>query len=137
MLNHQEFPAKIEYLPTMLEAIRQEISPLVTDTKQLKRLELCSEEILANIIQYAYPDTDGSLFISIKYLEKNHQLCFIFIDNGIPYNPLNEQNEPTKITTLESQPIGGLGIFLYTTIMDKVDYQHLDGKNILTVWKNL
>lgn len=137
MLNNQEFPAKIEYLSTMLGTIRQEISSLVKDTKQLRRLELCSEEILANIIQYAYPNTEGSLFISIKYLEKKHQLCFIFIDNGIPYNPLNEQNEPNKIITLESQPIGGLGIFLYTTIMDKVDYQHLDGKNILTVWKNL
>lgn len=137
MLNNQEFPAKIEYLPTMLETIRQEISSLIKNTKQLRRLELCSEEILANIIQYAYPDTEGSLFISIKYLEKSHQLCLRFIDNGIPYNPLSEQNTPNKITTLESQPIGGLGIFLYTTIMDKVNYQHLDGKNILTIWKNL
>lgn len=136
MLNNREFPAKLEYLPAMLEVIRREIAPFIKNTKQQKRLELCAEEILANIIEYAYPSIDGSIFISVKYSEKQHQLYLIFADNGIPYNPLN-QTDKKSITTLEDQPVGGLGIFLYTTIMDGAKYEYQNGMNQLTVWKNL
>lgn len=136
MLNNREFPAKLEYLPDMLEVIRIEIAPFIKNTKQQKRLELCAEEILANIIEYAYPSTGGSIFISVKYSEKQHQLHLIFADNGIPYNPLN-QTDKKIITTLENQPVGGLGIFLYTTIMDGAKYEYQNGMNQLTVWKNL
>jgi len=37
----------------------------------------------------------------------------------------------------EERPIGGLGIFLIRQIMNTVEYQRIDGQNVLTLSKNL
>ena len=37
----------------------------------------------------------------------------------------------------EERQIGGLGIFLFRQIMDEVKYQRIDGKNTLTLIKQL
>lgn len=133
----QKYPANLTSLPIMLNDIRNEINIFVHDAKQQRRLELCTEEILVNIIEYAYPNIDGSLYISVEYIMEIKQLRFTFYDEGIPYNPLLELSEHNKVTSLEEQPIGGLGIFLYTTIMDGAEYKYINNKNQLTVWKNL
>ena len=65
------------------------------------------------------------------------QLRFTFYDEGIPYNPLLELSEHNKITYIEKKKIGGLGIFLYTTIMDGVEYKYINNKNQLTLRNNL
>lgn len=124
----------------MLQFIRTQIEKYILDLTERRRLELCAEEILVNIIDYAYPQTDGFLSISVEYkslLKDNKHLCFTFIDSGIPYNPLKNQKEKPQISSIEEQSIGGLGIFLYTTIMDGVNYQYHNGMNQLMVWKKL
>lgn len=133
----RKYHADLANLPIILKDIRKEISLFVQDTKQQRRLELCMEEILVNIIEYAYPNTIGSVYVSIDYVAEFKQLRFTFWDEGIPYNPLLEINGHNKIMSLEKQPIGGLGIFLYTTIMDGAKYDYVNNKNQLTVWKNL
>ena len=37
----------------------------------------------------------------------------------------------------EGRPIGGLGIFMTKKLMDDVAYEYKDGKNILTLKKEL
>ena len=37
---------------------------------------------------------------------------------------------------IDERSIGGLGIFLYTTMMDKMEYRYENGKNHLTAIKN-
>lgn len=133
----QKYPANLTSLPIILNDIRNEINLFVHDAKQQRRLELCTEEILVNIIEYAYPNTTGLLYVSVEYVIEIKQLRFTFCDEGIPYNPLLELNEYNKVISLEEQPIGGLGIFLYTTIMDGAEYKYINNKNQLTVWKNL
>lgn len=133
----KKYPANLKSLPMILNDICEEINLFVHDIKQQRRLELCTEEILVNIIEYAYPNATGYLYVSVEYIMETKQLRFIFLDEGIPYNPLLGSNEHNKITSLEEQPIGGLGIFLYTTIMDGAEYKYINNKNQLTVWKNL
>lgn len=38
---------------------------------------------------------------------------------------------------MTERPIGGLGIYLVRNIMDIVSYERTDGKNILTMTKNI
>ena len=47
------------------------------------------------------------------------------------------QTEADITLDVEDRPIGGLGIFLVRNIMDSVFYKREDGKNILTMTKNL
>ena len=60
----------------------------------------------------------------------------VFIDRGIPYNPL-ENKDPDVTLDIEERKIGGLGIFLVKEMMDEVLYEYVDGQNILKLIKDL
>ena len=51
--------------------------------------------------------------------------------------------DPTKVPdadvtlSAEEREIGGLGIYLIRQIMNTVEYQRIDGKNVLTMRKEL
>ena len=59
-----------------------------------------------------------------------------FVDHGVPYDPLAKKDPDVGLTAAERE-VGGLGIFMTKKIMDDVAYAYEDGKNILTLKKNL
>lgn len=134
MLRNLTFQAKRENLPQMLTQITDEISKYVTGEILFNRLKICAEEILVNIIDYSGTE---NLYISCEFVESENALRFEFADEGTPYNPLENDTEVDIDAEMDARNIGGLGIFLYTTIMDKIDYRYENGKNYLTAIKNL
>ena len=64
------------------------------------------------------------------------KITLIFIDQGTPYNPL-ENKDPDITLDIEDREIGGLGIFLVKKTMDELSYEYVDGQNILTMKKEL
>ncbi|MCE5285605.1 MAG: ATP-binding protein [Pelosinus sp.] len=137
MLKDMIFFADMKKLPYMLDTIMQEVTQYVSDKKLLNRLKLCCEEILANIIDYAYTEKQGNIYVSCEYFADKHSLQFVFADEGTPYDPLAQKCTVDLEAGIEERPIGGLGIFLYTTIMDKVEYKYMSQKNHLILEKNL
>lgn len=99
------------------------------------KVTLAVEEIFVNISSYAYKD-EGPVTIIFDYNEDNKNLSLSFIDEGKEYNPL-EKEEPDLSLSSTERSIGGLGIFLYKTIMDDVSYKRENNKNILTISKKL
>ena len=134
MLQNKEFPAKREVLPQMLTEITAEIKKYFTDDKWINRLKVCAEEILVNIIDYSGSD---KVYISCEFLAAEKTLRFEFVDEGELYNPLEQKPEVDMEADMDERGIGGLGIFLYETIMDKLEYHSDDGKNHLVAFKNL
>ena len=63
-------------------------------------------------------------------------IVLVFIDQGIPYNPLDNK-DPDITLNLEEREIGGLGIYMVKKIMDEVSYEYMDGQNILRMRKSL
>ena len=104
------------------------------DKKMLFQLRLACEEVIVNIINYAYPDSKGSMEIS--YDINDNELVIVISDSGVPFNPIKKE-EPDLNIPLEERKIGGLGIFLVRNIMDQVEYQRDNGRNILTMRKTL
>ena len=68
--------------------------------------------------------------------EEPIQVKITFIDHGKPYDPLAKE-DPDVTLSADQREIGGLGIFLVKNTMDDVAYEYKDGKNILTIRKNL
>lgn len=97
-------------------------------------IHLVVEEIVVNIVDYAYPEGNGYLEVCINNDSK--ELTIEFRDHGIPFNPL-EQSMPDLDIPLEERSIGGLGIFLTKEMMDNVEYRYEQGENILIIKKNL
>lgn len=102
---------------------------------QQMQIKLALEEVVTNVILYAYPDKKEQ-DIRIDISGENRILQFIITDSGIPFNPL-EKEEPDLTLPPEERPIGGLGIFLVKQLMDEVNYSRSEGKNILTLIKDI
>lgn len=101
----------------------------------LMQIKLALEEAVTNVIQYAYPEKeDQDIRIDMNY--KNRRLTIVITDTGIAFNPLARQ-EPDLTLSLEERPIGGLGIYLVKQLMTEVTYNRSDGKNILTMTKDI
>jgi anti-sigma regulatory factor (Ser/Thr protein kinase) len=94
-------------------------------------LILAFDELLSNIINYAYEDnSEHEIEILIELTEDT--VTAHIVDDGIPFNPL-QREEPDTTLSLEAREIGGLGIHLVRQIVDTVNYERLDGKNIVTL----
>ncbi|MBI4651633.1 ATP-binding protein [Candidatus Desantisbacteria bacterium] len=102
------------------------------DDAALNQIHLASEEVLINIINYAYPDKPGD--IEISYEIENGQIIIEISDSGLPFDPLKKP-DPDITLSLEERDIGGLGIFLTKKIMNEVIYRRENNKNILTMIK--
>ncbi len=94
------------------------------------KLDMCMEEIFANITFYAYADKNGIFELELKNI--NGSIIMEFRDEGVAYNPL-EKPDPDINLPPEERPIGGLGIFMIKKIADEIIYKRESGKNILTL----
>lgn len=128
--------AVTEQLDTVIQFVDQHLEAAHCSGKVIGQIELAVEEIYTNIANYAYHPENGTAKICCEIKGEPLQVIIGFSDEGKPYNPL-ERQEPDLTAGVEEREIGGLGIFLVRKIMDAVDYQFVDGKNILTIRKNV
>jgi phosphoserine phosphatase RsbU/P len=105
------------------------------DAKTLMRLNLALDELVTNIIHYAYPDGEAHSF-NLVLQRLDDRLEAELIDDGIPFNPL-EMPEPDIEAELEARQIGGLGIHFVRQTMDEVDYRFEQGHNHLRLVERL
>lgn len=98
-------------------------------------VHLVCEEIVINVVDYAYPDNDNG-YLNIEVAKDETELVIQFRDGGIPFNPL-QREQPDISLPLEERQIGGLGIFLVQQMMDMVSYEYSNNENVLTIKKNI
>jgi anti-sigma regulatory factor (Ser/Thr protein kinase) len=98
-------------------------------------INLVLDEIVANIIENAYDD-DGRHEILVAMAFEDTTLTIRVEDDGRMFDPL-QRPPPDLDLPLEERPIGGLGIHIVRTVMDTVDYERRDGRNILTMHKTI
>ena len=98
-------------------------------------INLVIEEALSNIIFYAFTDK-GLHEIRISVSLTNKRFTIKITDDGIPFNPLLQQLPDINLPA-EERPVGGLGIFLISQIMDQMNYSRQKNQNILTLNKSI
>ena len=104
------------------------------DMETTMRMNLAIEEAVVNVIDYAYPSgTVGSIDIKVTIYD-NH-MEFVISDSGTPFDPTKKEDVDISLP-VEERRIGGLGIHLVRQLMDKINYERKDGRNILTLIKN-
>lgn len=96
---------------------------------------LASEEIVSNIVNYAYTqESCGEITIHID--KSDNAIAMTFKDRGTAFNPLTADTPDTTLSVVD-RPIGGLGIFLVRKMMDSVTYTYSNAQNILEIRKFL
>lgn len=94
-----------------------------------QKIDLVLEEILVNVANHAYRREGGPL--EVDCFLRGDSFCCLLRDWGPPFNPL-EAETPDVGQDIMDQPIGGLGIFLATTMPDHCSYERLGNANELT-----
>lgn len=124
--------SEIKRLAAFIDEIAEELS-LPMDL--VFNLNLVLEEAVSNVILYAYPKRIANDISLTANLSANN-LVFTLTDSGEPFDPTQAPDADISLSAEERQ-IGGLGIFLIRNIMNKVEYQRIDGKNVFTLVKDL
>ena len=124
--------SEIGKLATFIEELGE---VLVLAPDMIFNLNLALEEAVTNVILYAYPkEEQKDIFISANM--SDNILIFVLTDSGKEFDPTKVPDADITLPA-EEREIGGLGIFLIRQIMDKVEYQRIDGKNVLSMSKQL
>jgi sigma-B regulation protein RsbU (phosphoserine phosphatase) len=98
-------------------------------------LNLALVEILTNVVSYGHADNQEHE-IKVRLSTQPGEVRAEVEDDGQPFNPL-EAPEPDTAKPLEERTIGGLGIHLVRKLMDGLEYQRQEGKNVLVMKKHL
>jgi anti-sigma regulatory factor (Ser/Thr protein kinase) len=132
MTGKRIFSADIKSVPAMMNFVDAFIKNL--PEKAAYNVRLSCEEVILNIVSYAYPGGDGQLDMSWEDDTERGLLNVTFEDSGVPFNPLQKE-EPDLTIPMRERKIGGLGIMMVRKLMDEVRYAYVDGKNRLTITK--
>jgi anti-sigma regulatory factor (Ser/Thr protein kinase) len=128
-------PAKLEYLEALQAFVMDTVRQKATSPKGLFRIELALEEILSNIVKYAYPECEGQIEIECCVDEKG-MLTILIRDWGAPFNPTQCETPDLRLEACE-RPLGGLGVYLTRQLAGGLTYERLPDGNRLTIFFQL
>ena len=95
------------------------------------KVNLGLEELGLNIMDHGHDQ--GLHEIEITLISEADALTIEIVDDGRPFDPLNDAPLPDTNAPIEDRPVGGLGVHLVRTMMDEMHYRRESGRNHLTL----
>ncbi len=102
----------------------------------LERLDICLNEVLANIVSHGGPNTRShplELELVFRELTSASAADLTISDMGFAFDPTLALPRPLTVSLADAQP-GGLGIIMLRNNADALSYQHANGLNRLTIF---
>ena len=124
--------SELERVNQFIEEIGEELD---LDMELQMNLNLVMEEMVVNVISYAYPE-GKTADIELVAESDGKELTFVLSDQGKEFDPTLSEETDMDVNPAERE-LGGMGIFIVKNIMNKVTYQRLEGKNLLTMKKEI
>jgi sigma-B regulation protein RsbU (phosphoserine phosphatase) len=125
----------IDRVPELNDFIESIGQKLEMDPMMIGQVQLAVEEAVVNVMNYAYPEGRKG-FVTVKAMSDGHELRLVVIDSGMAFDPTSKEKADVSLS-VEDRPIGGLGIFLVRELMDSINYERADGRNLLMMIKNI
>ena len=128
--------ATVENIEIVTNFVNEQLKALDCPMKTQMQIDIAIDELFGNIAHYAYHPAVGNATVRVEVTEEPLAVIVTFIDGGVPYDPLKAVEPDITLSAEERQP-GGLGIYMVKKSMDEIAYEYKDGKNILSIKKNL
>lgn len=100
-----------------------------------KKVSIAVDEILSNIISYAYDDK-GRHVIRVNLDCAEDQLTLEFLDDGKQFDPIEFIRNQGERSAEDLDRVGGLGLKLVGRLMNRLAYLREGGQNKLTLVLN-
>lgn len=131
----QQFDFKIVNELSMMQTFLKEFSLKMEDlglsVLSLRKAKLVIEELLTNIIKYAYPD-DKERIIELKIILNQKSIRIDICDDGSSFDP-TVTRELTVANSVTDLKIGGLGLIIVKKSCSRMKYKRYDNKNFLSL----
>ena len=124
--------SELEKVAQFIEEIGEELG---LSMELQMNLNLVMEEMVTNVIFYAYPQ-DEEADIELLAKSDGKELTFVLSDQGKEFDPTAKEDADPDVNPMD-RDIGGMGIYIVKNIMNEVTYQRLEGKNLLTMKKDI
>jgi anti-sigma regulatory factor (Ser/Thr protein kinase) len=92
-------------------------------------VNLAIDELVTNVIRYAYVDDDPHT-IEFKLAVGDEQIVLQMVDDGRPFDP---RTGPALDLHADERQVGGLGLILVLDMVDVLKYRRTDDKNHVEV----
>jgi anti-sigma regulatory factor (Ser/Thr protein kinase) len=104
-------------------------------TRTVFELNLAIDEVLTNIISYAFLDTVAhEIVVRLSTTTPSGTVVVEIEDDGQPFDPTCCA-PPDLTQPIDDRPVGGLGIHLVRRLMDSLAYRRQRDKNVLAMRK--
>ena len=129
------FKNEEQELMRVAEFMEDVCDELQLDMHVAMKLQVAIEEMVTNVIFYAYPE-GTTADISLTAESDGSELTFILSDTGKPFDPTAKEDADTETNPMDRDQ-GGMGILIVKNIMNEVTYERLGDINQLTMKNKL
>lgn len=126
---------RMEEIPRVHEAIAAFVERQGVDVHTRRQLNVVFDELLNNTISYRYEDRDEHTIV-LTAIVRSDRLYVTIRDDGKPFNPLDRKQADTRLS-VKDRPVGGLGVHLVCSVMDRVAYERQGSTNVVLLEKQL
>lgn len=132
----QKVGCNIENLKGVRDFIRGALKKHGVPDLQIGELVLALDEMCSNLMIHSHRCNPEELFEVHVIVNKGGPVVFEIIDDGGTFD-INQFSAPDLGNLVHEKRKGGLGIRLVRSIMDKIEYQNRNGKNVCRLIKNI
>jgi serine/threonine-protein kinase RsbW len=130
-----QLPAEVQEIERLNGLVRRFGELHDVPSRALYAVNLALDELVTNTILYGFENPAGQelcVRVSVAGKEIHGEL----VDEGREFNPLNVP-APNLDAPLSERELGGLGLHLVRSLMDRLDYRREGSKNVLTLMKRI
>lgn len=131
-----KLPSQADNLVIIRDVVSKVATKVGFNNDDVSKIELAVDEACTNVIKHAYgQNSNNSIEVIIQ--TDNKKLMVTVSDKGKGFNP-KDVKFPNMKEYLAEMRVGGLGIYLIESLMDKVDFDIKPGiKNQVKMIKYL
>ena len=128
-------PADVREIERLNRLVRQFGELHEIPSRTLYAVNLALDEVVTNVVLYGFESSAGQE-VAVRVETVGSDLRSEVVDGGREFNPLSAP-VPDLTVALEERALGGLGIHLVRSLMDRVEYRRENAKNVLTMRKRI
>ncbi len=122
-------PADATAMPAVQAAIEAFCEAHAVATRPAYVLGLVVEELVTNVVNHAYRGTGGGP-VRIRVEAAGGTISGEVRDDGPPFDPTTA-SAPDTSAALDDRPIGGLGVHIVKTLVERLDYAREGDSNVV------
>jgi anti-sigma regulatory factor (Ser/Thr protein kinase) len=128
------FPPQVSEIPRLIDWVEACCGSEKIADQVSFRLALAIEEAATNVIAHAFAGIAPPHLITVRLDITPQLLVAEIIDNGRPFDP-TAAPPPDLTLPIQQRALGGLGIHLMRSMVDRMHYRRSGGRNRLRLEK--